>query len=222
MEYKPDTVNYLKVTPTFSYAGTNTNESEVVNFSRSGSSVPTSAYNETTTGNSQAPNYGFIALYNHRFKHRHNFSINATFNSAPGTTYQNPIYNFTAGTPTAPANQMINTYSRTNSYGSRLSYLFPIGKLSYLEFNYNINYAVTSNNKETDTLDSSPGYLFQTDSALSNIYNYTFTTNKAGMNYRFIQKKYNYTLGLGVQDAVLNGNAPATGFRAHSSAFNLI
>ena len=30
MEYKPDTVNYLKVTPTFSYAGTNTNETDNV------------------------------------------------------------------------------------------------------------------------------------------------------------------------------------------------
>jgi hypothetical protein len=225
MEYKPDTINYLKVTPTFSYASTNTNESESVDFSKGGSNTttPISDYNEITNGNSQAPTYGFIALYNHRFPHRHNLSVNLTFSSGPSTTYQNPIYTYIAGAPTAPANQMINTYSRTDSYGTTLSYLLPVGKLSYLEFNYTLNYSVTNNNTQTDTLFDATNYAFRSDSTLSNVYNYTFTTNKAGINYRFIQKKYNYTLGVGVQEADLNGNSPAlVNSGTHVSAFDII
>jgi hypothetical protein len=223
LEYKPDTINYLKVTPTFSYASTNTTETEGVNFLSTTTQTPLSEYNENTNANSQAPTYGFIALLNHRFKHRHNLSINLTYTSAPSQSYQNPIYDFTVGEHTAPADQQISTYSRTDTYGTTLSYLLPIGKLSYLEFNYTLSYAVTNNNTQTDTLYNPAADAFRGDSALSNIYNYTFTTNKAGLNYRFIQKKYNYTLGLGVQDADLNGNSPAlANSDTHVSSFDLI
>jgi len=222
MEYKPDTINYLKVTPTFSWAGTNTNESEMNNFSNTNTGAPISLYNEVTSGTSHAPTYGFIGLYNHRFPHRHNFSVNFSFSSATSNSYQNPVYDYLAGPHSAPTNQMINTYSRTNSYGTTLSYLFPIGKLSYLELNYNLNYSVTNNNTQDKALDTLNN-VFEPDSALSNLYNYTFTTNRVGMNYRFIQKKYNYTLGVGVQEADLNGNSPAlVNSGTHVSAFDLI
>ena len=220
MEYKPDTINYLKVTPTFAYAGTNTNLNEDVSLTRNGNVA--SAYTSLTNGDSQAPTYGFTALYNHKFKHRRNLSINATVSAAPSWAFQNPVNDYTAGAPTAPVNQFINTYSRTISYGTTVSYLEPLGKLSYLEFNYSFNRAITTNNKQTDTLYYAPENLFKSDSALSNIYNYTFTTNKFGLNYRFIQKKYNYTLGLAAQPAVLDGNSPSTGKNTHISAFEVI
>jgi Outer membrane protein beta-barrel family/Carboxypeptidase regulatory-like domain len=220
MEYKPDTINYLKVTPTFSYAGTNTNESEDVNFMRNGST--SSAYSSLTNGNSHSPTYGFTALYNRRLGHRRNLSININLNSSTNRSYQNPVYDFTAGVPTAPANQVINTFSRTNSFGTNVSYLQPVGKLSYLEFNYAFNRSVTDNNKQADTLFDDANFAFKSDSALSNLYNYTFTTNKFGLNYRFIQKKYNYTLGVGVQPGVLDGNSPVTGVETHISTFNVI
>jgi len=222
MEYKPDTVNYLKVTPTYSYAGTNTNDNESVDLTRGSALTPTSAYTSLTNGDSQAPTYGLTALFNHRFPHRHNLSINITLSSAPSWAYQNPIYDYTIGAPTAPANQVINTYSRTDSYGTNVSYLLPIGKLSYLEFNYAFNRAVTSNNLQTDTLYDPAAYSFKSDSALSNVYNYTFTTNKLGLNYRFIEKKYNYTLGVGFQPSVLDGSSPVTGAETHISSFNVI
>jgi hypothetical protein len=63
---------------------------------------------------------------------------------------------------------------------------------------------------------------FNSDSTLSTKYNYTFTTNKVGLNYRFIEKKYNYTLGLAVQPSVLDGNSPITGLVTHESTFNFI
>jgi len=228
MEYKPDTANYFKITPTFSYAGTNTNDNEIVNLSTDHKAINPSAldtvrsaYTSLTTGNSQAPTYGLTVLYNHKFPHRRNLSINVTLNSAESTAFQNPIYNYTVGAPTSPANQMINTYSRTNSYGTNLSYLEPIGRRSYLEFNYAFNRSITDNNKETDVLDSATT-TFAKDSALSNLYNYTFTTNKAGINYRFIEKKYNFTLGLGAQEAVLDGNSPSIGVNTHVATPDVI
>jgi uncharacterized membrane protein YgcG len=222
MEYKPDTVNYLKVTPTFSYAGTNTNEFESDNFTFSQNAASNRAYTQSTLGDSQAPSYGITALFNHRFKHHRNLSINVTLSAAPSWSFQNPIYDYTAGAPTAPLNQFINTYSRTNSYGTTLSYLEPIGKKSYLELNYAFNRAATTNDKTNDTLYFAPRNLFKADSALSTLYNYTFTTNKVGLSYRFIDKKYNYTLGVAVQPSVLDGYAPITNVTTHQTELNVI
>ncbi len=220
MEYKPDTINYLKVTPTFSYAGTNANGQETDNFFRNNS--PTLAFTSGTNGNSSAPSAGFNALYNHRFKHRRNLSINATISSAASYAYQNPTYNFTVGAPTAPLDQHINTDSHTTNYGTNLSYLEPLGKFSYLEFNYAFNRSNTSNSKQTDTLFDPASLSFRNDSALSTRYDYSFTTNKIGLNFRFVQKKYNYTLGLAVQPSVLDGNSLTTGITTHVSTFNVI
>jgi len=221
MEYKPDTVNYLKVVPSFSYGSTNTNESDSVNLTRKGTLA--SAYTSTTNGDSQSPNYGITALYNHKFPHRRNLSIFASASSAPTTSYQNPIYNFVPGTQqTAPENQIINTYSRTNSVGVNLSYLEPLGTRSYLELNYSVNHSATVNNKETDTL--SNAQTWNVYDLLSNKFDYTFTTNKVGLNYRFIEKKYNYTLGLAVQPSTLDGHSVTNSTipDTHKNTFNII
>jgi len=221
MEYKPDTINYLKVTPTFAYAGTNTNDNENVNLTRS-TGVPT-IYNSVTGGDSQAPTYGFTALFNHRFPRRHNFSINVNLSAGPSNSYQNIVYNYTSGSPLAPLNQQVYTNSHTTTFGTTLSYLMPLGKLSYLEFNYAVNHSITNNNRVTDTLVEPAAVLFAKDDSLSTLYNYTFTTNKGGLNYRFIQKKYNYTLGVGVQEAVLDGSDPeVANSNTHVSSFNVI
>lgn len=221
MEYKPDTINYLKVTPAFSYAGTNTNYNEVVNYIRN--NAVNSAYTSVSTGNSSAPNYGLTALFNHRFnKHGRNFSINANVSSSTSNQFQNPQYNYTVGTPTAPLNQMINTDSRTTSFGTTLSYLEPIGKRSYLEFNYAFNHSNTTNNKRTDTLYDPVNYLFNRDTALSTQYNYMFITNRFGLNYRFIEKKYNYTLGISALPSVLDGYSPLTKISTHITTFNIV
>lgn len=219
MEYKPDTVNYLKVTPTFSYGGTNTLESDSSSLSQK--QAVSTAYTSITNGDSQAPNYGITALYNHRFKHRRNLSIFANASSAPSWSFQNPVNNYTVGTPLAPINQLINTYSRTNSYGVNFSYLEPLGQRSYLELNYAFNHSITANNKETDTLNTTTNNYNRYE-LLSNQYNYTFTTNRVGLNYRFVEKKYNYTLGLGVQPSVLDGDSPLSGIETHKSTFNII
>ncbi|SDE74172.1 CarboxypepD_reg-like domain-containing protein [Mucilaginibacter pineti] len=221
MEYKPDTVNYFKFTPSFSYAGTNTIESDSVSLTRKG--TVSSAYTSNTNGDSQSPTYGITGLYNHKFKQRRNLSILVNANSAPSWSYQNPIYNFAPNTEhTAPENQSIATYSRTNSYGANVSYLQPLGKRSYFEFNYALNYSTTNNNKETDTLFNPIEFSFMRDSLLSNRYNYTFTTNRFGLNYRFIEKKYNYTLGLAVQPSTLDGFSENTGASTHKNTFNFI
>ncbi|HWD90274.1 MAG TPA: TonB-dependent receptor [Mucilaginibacter sp.] len=224
MEYKPDTINYLKVTPTFSYAGTNTNETEFSNLVRTGD---TTAYNSLSTGHSQAPTYGIIALYNRRLGHRRNFSVNVNFNSAVNNQYQNPTYAYIQGTPTAPTYQLINTRSRTNTIGTNVSYIEPLGKTTYLELSYAFSHAATVNTKNTDvseydTLSHAPLFPPAFDDSLSTNYNYTFTTDRIGLNFREVKKNYNFTLGIAALPSYLDGHSLLTGVTTHESNFNVI
>jgi len=221
MEYKPDTINYLKVTPTFSYGSTNTFDNENASISRKG--ADTTAYNSISNGNSTSPSYGIIALYNRRLGHRRNFSFNFNFNSSTSDQYQNPTYVYTRGIPTAPTDQIINTHSHTNTVGGTLSYIEPLGKTEYLELNYNISHSSTVNTKGTDTTElNDPTLLLARDTALSTNYNYTFTSQRVGLNFREVQKNYNYTIGLAALPSTLDGYSPLTGASTHINTFNFI
>ena len=220
MEYKPDAYNYLKISPSFSYANTGANTLGNVSLSRAG--VVTYAYNNTINSQYTSPDYGLTMLFNHRFnKSGRNFSANITLSSTKVNQYQNPVYDVIAGQAAAPANQQLNTVGNTQSYGTNLSYLEPVGKYGFIEVNYAFSRSNTSNNKETDVLDTTQ-QVFYRDSSLSNKYNFSFVTNRFGLNYRYAQKgKYNYTIGFAAEPSVLNGNSPLLGLSTHSTAFNI-
>jgi uncharacterized membrane protein YgcG len=205
MEYRPDTVNYLKITPTFSYSKTLTTSNEDVS-QQSSTASRNLAYTSKTYANSSSPNAGIIALYNHRFNsHGRNFSLNLTANTSQNNQAQNPIYVYSTGRATVPLNQLIDVNSTTNALGATASYIEPLSKVSYLEFNYSLNRSYTTSNKATDSLvTNTSNYNFNPE--FSNNFNFTFTTHRAGLSFRVIKPKYNYTLGAGVQPAILSGN----------------
>jgi uncharacterized membrane protein YgcG len=221
MEWKPDTLNYIKFTPTYSYGSTTTNAFDSNNFSAL--NLVTQVYGTylnyytNTTGNSNTNSYGATILYNHRFNgHGRNFSVQANGSSSPNFQFQNPVSVYLIGKPNAPQNQYINIDSHTNSFGSTFSYIEPLSKVSFLEGSYTYSYAHTTNDKLVDTVQySSVNVPFQPLAIslydnLSNTFNYTFITNRFALNYRFIKEKYNFTLGLGIQPAELKGFSPAT------------
>jgi hypothetical protein len=216
MEWKPDTVDYFKISPTFFYSSVRTVESAASDLLANSSTI--SDYTLNLMSHSSAPNYGLNVLYNHRFNsHGRNFSVLVTSGSATSNQYQNPVYTYLAGKANAPVNQEINTNSRTDSVGTSLSYLEPLSKLSYLEFNYGYHYANTTADKTTDTL-TTDGVSNRYD-LLSNDYRFQFITNRFGLNYRFIEKKYNYTLGIAAQPSLLEGSSLESA-PTHITTFN--
>ena len=203
MEYKPDTVNYLKVTPSFSYAKSLTTSNEQVSQI---SSIATRniSYNSSTYANSSSPNAGITALYNHRFNgHGRNLSINLTGSTSKNDQAQNPVYIYTLGSTGIPTNQLIDVNSRTNATGATVSYIEPLGRVSFLEFNYAYNHSYTSSDKVTQSFLTGSGYSF--DPNYSNNFNFTFITHRAGISFRVVKPKFNYTLGAGIQPAILDG-----------------
>ncbi|TFF40317.1 hypothetical protein E2R66_03445 [Mucilaginibacter psychrotolerans] len=220
LEWKPDTINYLKLTPTFSYAGSDVTSLDIVNAKRDGQ--VTQAYTSNSISNSSSPNYGITGLYNHRFSHKgRNLGIGFNASTNKNNQYDNPIYNYVAGSlRNAPENQVIYTDSRTNTYGANLSYQEPLGKRSFLEGNYAYNHTYTTSDKETDTLYAANAY--RNYPLLSNNYNYTFTTNRFGLNYRVVEAKYNYVIGIGAQPSTLEGFNVKTSQSTRITNFNVI
>jgi len=219
MEYKPDTLNYLKIMPNYSYSNSTTHYNDEVASINSGDTLK--HYTSNSLSHSNSPNFGTTVLYNHRFKASgRNLNVYISANSSHSDQDQNQMYDYSINQPTINPDRLINTGSRITSIGTSLSYLEPLSKVSFLELNYAFNHSHTTSEKETDTLSAAD--VYEISPLLSNDYNYNFTTNKVGLNYRFIEQKYNYTLGVGVQPAVLDGFSPSKGTATHVSTFNII
>ena len=219
MEYKPDDINYLKVTPTFSYAGSNGTQT-AENTSIRADTI-NSAYNSINENSLNAPSYGLTALFNHRFnKTGRDLSVDVSVNSTQNNSYQTPVYNFTAGPASLP-DQQVRSISHTNTYNTNISYLEPVGEYSFLQFDYAFNLSKTTSDRQDNVLDT-VNQIFYPDSALSNRYNYTFITNRFGLNFNYARKeKYNYTIGIAVLPAVLDGSVPGSG-PIRSETFNVV
>jgi hypothetical protein len=204
MEYKPDTINYLKISPSYSFASVHSNQTGPNLFQ---STTDTTNYTLNSISRTSTPNYGINVLYNHKFNsHGRNFSTNVGVGTTSTDQYQNPVYTYTQGVPNAPLDQRITTNSHTDTVGTSLSYIEPLGGHSYIEANYNLRHSYTAADKETDTLTN--GGQLNRDDLLSNDYTYTFLINRFGANYRFVQKKFNYVLGVTAQTSVLKGSSP--------------
>ena len=92
-----------------------------------------------------------------------------------------------------------------SSYSANLIYTEPLGKKSLLEFNTYLSKSIGSSSRRifdrndvTDTYD-----LLNT--RLTNEFNSEYTYSGGGMSYRSNQKKYNFSTGVSLQKAVLDG-----------------
>lgn len=230
MEYKPDTINYLKFTPTYSYSSTLTNYSDAVtqsytfvNPSTNQSTTTNKQYTSTARNLVWSPNYGVNVLYNHRFNgHGRNFSVFATGSSVHSDNNQHPIYNYLQGASPVPPFQYNSTASRVNNVNTNLSYLEPLSLRGFLELSYNYSYSHTTSDRLSLVSNSVTGANLTTDPTQSNDYRYSFITNRFSLNYRFVEKLYNYTIGLGVQPTALDGTNQLTGVTTHKTSFNWV
>lgn len=217
IEYKIDTLNYLKITPNYSYGSTNDNSTDIFNNTRNGVVVNG---HELSMTNSAAPSGGATLLFNHKFhKKGRNFDINASYSYSKNTQALNDQYTTVQDSVITPLYQQINTASSSDRLSVRLSYIEPIGKTTYLEGNYNYSYSNTDNNRFNYRIDPVTAAQTYVDS-LSTLYNYQFITNRFGLNLRGIKPKYNYTVGLSAQPSLLEGQSH--GFHISTSTFNFV
>lgn len=210
VEYRIDSFNYIKFTPTINYRRSGSNSNSDFEFFRALGTKSSDGFGRYISV-SDAPNISGNILFNHRFKKRgRTLSLNLSAGSSEAnsedysdnyTTY----YDLQGNPQDSVLNQYIRQNNNNHNYGFRASYIEPLSKTKSLEFNYSYNNQVTGNKRENFVEDVNTGELGYADS-LSSVYENTYVTNRVGVNFRNNQKKFNYSIGMALQPASIETN----------------
>ncbi len=126
--------------------------------------------------------------------------------SANGSQYTDQLY-YTKGILTKDSilDQQNKRKGLTQSYSANVVYTEPITKKSLLEFNAYLNQNNSNTSKRVFDKNGPNGQYDLLNTRLTNEFNSEYTYAGGGMNYRLNQKKYNFSTGFSMQNAMLNG-----------------
>jgi hypothetical protein len=135
-------------------------------------------------------------------------TLTQSFNrsNSTGTQFTEQLsYNQKILTNDSILDQQNTRKGENSSYSANLIYTEPLGKKSLLEFNSYISKSIGSSSRRIfDRNDATDRYdLLNT--RLTNEFNSEYTYSGGGMSYRSNQKKYNFSTGVSLQKAVLDG-----------------
>ncbi|MCX8019682.1 MAG: outer membrane beta-barrel protein [Chitinophagaceae bacterium] len=122
---------------------------------------------------------------------------------SPNTFFKND------GTPRSSftQNQQNLQDNTTNNNTVSMSYTEPMGKNKLLELNYAYTFNRNTSDRKVFNYNTASGKYDVANLPLTNDFVNKFRANRFGINYRVQEKKYNYQIGLAVQDAVLISNS---------------
>ncbi len=210
MEYQVDSFNYLKVSPSINYSGSDANSKTIFDYTKPDNTKLQDGSNRNVT-DSKAPNLAATILYNHKFRKRgRNFSTSITLGTSQNNSEQdatNLSYQYVQPFP-GPRNifQFIDQENNNYNYGVRFTYSEPINKYRSIDFSYSHNLNYGRNNRQTYNVDSAT-QAKTLNNFLTNDYENNFYNNRIGVSLRTTKKKYNYTVGISVQPVNLQGKS---------------
>ena len=209
MEYNVDSFNYLKLSPSVTYANSDANNNTGFNYYDS-------IHNKTSNGatntinNSKAPNISTDILFNHRFRKRgRNFSVTASLGTSSSLSdqhTQNVTNNYVFPVGTYNQYQYINQSNDNHNYGFSATYSEPLTRYRILDLRVSHNFNYARNDKKAYLVDPVTG-MQAYNGLLSNDYENDFYNDRIGVSVRTTLKKYNYTLGMSLQPVDLRGNS---------------
>lgn len=209
LEYNFDSLNYLKISPNFSYGYANNRGNTDFDYWENNSFKTQEGYNGDTILR-RTPDFSGNLSYNHRFRKKgRNLSVYVGMGTSSSVSDDDKI-NYTreflkaGGYTDTYLDQLINQDNRNRNYGIRATYSEPVASNRFLDISYGYNYSYTRNDRSTFDLDDISGQMHFNDS-LSNAYENNFINQSAGCSLRTINKKYNYSVGLTVQPMEING-----------------
>ena len=224
LEYSVDTLNFLKLSPNFSY-----NSSDNSSFGTTNTSAPkkSSFRDNKSSSSSSSPNFGGNFYYNHKFmKKGRNFTLNGNLNSSKSVQDRDTRDNYididsaVVATKDTTIHQFIGTDNINRRNGFRVSYNEPITPTSFISLNYSLNNNHTESVRNVSDITPSGGLNFI--DSVSNNYQYTFVTNRVGLNYRVVKKAYNYTVGIAAQPVSLDGHDISRDLFTTNKTFNWV
>ena len=108
----------------------------------------------------------------------------------------------------------------SNNYGVSLSYTEPFGRNKVLELNYGYNNNTSESDREVYDLNRLSGKYDVKNLQQTNLFENTNESHRIGSNFRVTQKKYNYQLGVSVQNTLLRSNNISKKSLVSQNAFN--
>lgn len=202
-----DSANVIIVAPRVVYQSSNTN-STVHGTTTNAADI----LNATNTGN-DGTNGGYMAAvsttYRHLFPTRgRNFAATISVDgsnrwNANALGSQNQF--FLGVDTTVLYDQRADGGSTGLSLGGQLAWTEPIGETDMIQFSYEPNYSRNTSRKATNSFDSLTGNFSTVDTILTNTFENTYVTHRAGALYRWRMDQTIVTFGGNFQLAELEG-----------------
>ncbi|MFM8256088.1 MAG: TonB-dependent receptor, partial [Bacteroidota bacterium] len=111
----------------------------------------------------------------------------------------NPFFNFSQ-------NQQYTQNTKTRNNVVSTSYTEPLGNNKLLEINYAYTNNFSRSEKETFNYNAGNGKYDNPNLLQTNEFKNLFEAHRAGLNFRVQEKKYNYQLGVGLQQSLLENH----------------
>jgi hypothetical protein len=205
-----DSSNSLRIRPNVSFQHTNFNSIQQTNTTREGG-TPVSTSNSTRSRDTRGVNGSADVTFRHRFAKKGrtaSFGLNMGLNTndafgnnlSVNNSYNEAGTNFTTDT----INQRYDQTSERKNFSGTISYTEPVTKTSQLEINYNYTQNNNNSDRQTYNYDSASKNYNALDTALTNVFENKYLSNRITLNYQIRQAKWNITFGTGVQFAEQN------------------
>jgi hypothetical protein len=207
LQYDIDSVNTLIITPKFSFQQ-NKQETQTTGANAYVAESPVSATNNRYTSFNKGYNFSTDILYRHRFKKPGNtISVNITpsVNNKENSTTQYAKSNYYSLNDSSVIDQKSNTDSKNYGVSGSINYTAPVGQKEIIQLNYTPSFIWSSSDKKTTNFDTTTAQYSLFDTMLSNKYDNTYMTQRAGMSYSYFDKAINFSVGVNTQYAVLSG-----------------
>jgi len=210
LEYQLDSMNSVLFTPTLTLQ-----HSENVNqdSSYSRTTEPTKEFLSATSKNWRT-NERDGYTYRGEFLFRHKFgkvgrtitlgwnNTTSKSNSDGSIISNNTIFRSDSSISQAFSQNQINEQEiKQHNNTISASYTEPLGPNKLLELNYSFTHNTNVSDKSTTDFNATSGNYDKLNLTLTNNFDNTYNAHRYTVNYRLQEKKYNYQLGFGVQNA---------------------
>lgn len=229
-ELQPDSQNYLRIRPNYTYAENGGNTGSSSNYVGYQNEA-TATHNTTFAG---TPSYGVVGTYQYLWKHDHRQNLSISFTNSTSkststtTTNENILYRDSLGNAVKDSlvNRATSITSTNYSDNVTLQYAKPLSVPSAvvqqrLEFNGQYTYRGYEYNKVQSNVDPNTGLATRIDS-LSNIYNYSFGQTNIALQYNRTGKKSTLTIGARALSTSLDGDNISKNTTTHRNDFYIL
>ncbi|MBV9989129.1 MAG: outer membrane beta-barrel protein [Chitinophagaceae bacterium] len=211
MEYAIDSANQLIISPSLSFQDNTSFRNVNTSFFDPATSSATARTVNTTNSSRSGDNLNNNILWRHSFPKRGrtlSVNLNTAYNKRNGDVYTDLFdTTFTAtGFRDTSSQRYTDQVSSGLQVSTNVAYTEPVGKNGQLQFNYNPSWSKNKADQEAYRLETGTGKYTIFDPALSSKFDNSYSTQNAGVSYRFGNRDNQVSFGVNYQGSNLKSD----------------